>query len=184
MSIKKRLFAVLCALCCLFCCTFSASAAAGLFGSVFIDDDYDVEGSEPITVSEAVYALAAFFGTDNNKIANAFEFKVNSSKNVVEVYEGDDFVEVVFVNSDGNYEGLGSGLLVLGSDIPDVETDDVDSIDGIISVISADVKGVFSLISAGFSFITSNDLCMFIISISFAGVSLAFVRRCFHVARG
>lgn len=54
---------------------------------------------------------------------------------------------------------------------------------GIITTLTEGVKGVFSIAGEGFNFITGNDLCMFMVAISFAGVALGFVKRAFRTAR-
>lgn len=54
---------------------------------------------------------------------------------------------------------------------------------GITSTLSTGVGGAFKIAAKGFDFITSNDLCMFMVSISFAGVALGFVSRAFKTAR-
>lgn len=177
MSIKKKVAAVLCALCCFFCCALTVSANT-FFDSVIINDDYDVEGSESITVSEAVYALSVYFNTSSDNVAKAFEFKVVPETKVVEVYEDGELVEVIYTTSDGYYSGIISGVLVLKA-----STNDVEGLEGVILCLTDGVKGVFSIIAAGFDFITSNALCMFIISISFAGVAFAFVKCGMRTAR-
>lgn len=53
----------------------------------------------------------------------------------------------------------------------------------IITTLTEGVKGVFTIAGEGFGFITSNDLCMFMVAISFAGVALGFVKRAFRTAR-
>lgn len=55
--------------------------------------------------------------------------------------------------------------------------------DGIISTLTTGVTGVFKIAGQGFDFITGNDLCMFMVAISFAGVALGFVKRAFRTAR-
>lgn len=60
---------------------------------------------------------------------------------------------------------------------------EAEGLDGVVDTMTSSVKGVFSIAGAGFDFLTSNDLCMFMISISFAGVALSFVRRSFKTAR-
>lgn len=55
--------------------------------------------------------------------------------------------------------------------------------EAIITTLTTGVKGVFSIAAEGFDFITANDLCMFMVSISFAGVALGFVKRAFKTAR-
>ena len=55
--------------------------------------------------------------------------------------------------------------------------------DTIITTLTTGVQGVFSIAGEGFSFITDNPLCMFLVSISFAGVALGFVKRAFRTAR-
>lgn len=55
--------------------------------------------------------------------------------------------------------------------------------DTIITTLTTGVQGVFSIAGQGFSFITDNPLCMFMVSISFAGVALGFVKRAFRTAR-
>ena len=53
----------------------------------------------------------------------------------------------------------------------------------IITTLTTGVKGVFAIAGEGFSFITTSDLCMFMVAISFAGVALGFVKRAFKTAR-
>ena len=53
----------------------------------------------------------------------------------------------------------------------------------IVTTLTEGVKGVFTIAGEGFTFITSNDLCMFMVAISFAGVALGFVGRAFRTAR-
>lgn len=55
--------------------------------------------------------------------------------------------------------------------------------EAIINTLTTGVTGVFTIAGQGFNFITSNDLCMFMVSISFAGVALGFVKRAFRTAR-
>lgn len=55
--------------------------------------------------------------------------------------------------------------------------------EAIISTLTQGVTGVFSIAGQGFNFITGNDLCMFMVAISFAGVALGFVKRAFRTAR-
>lgn len=55
--------------------------------------------------------------------------------------------------------------------------------DAIITTLTTGVGGVFKIAGQGFDFITSNDLCMFMVAISFAGVALGFVKRAFRTAR-
>lgn len=55
--------------------------------------------------------------------------------------------------------------------------------EGIISILTQGVTGVFKIAAQGFDFITGNDLCMFMVCISFAGVALGFVKRAFRTAR-
>lgn len=54
---------------------------------------------------------------------------------------------------------------------------------GIISTLTAGVGGVFKIAGSGFTFITGNALTMFMVSISFAGIAVAFVGRAFKTAR-
>lgn len=54
---------------------------------------------------------------------------------------------------------------------------------GIIGNVSTGVKGVFGIAKGGFDFILKNALCMFMVSISFAGVALGFVARSFRTSR-
>lgn len=54
---------------------------------------------------------------------------------------------------------------------------------GIISDVSTGVGGVFSMSKSGFDFITGNDLCMFMVAISFAGVGLGLIGRAFKTSR-
>lgn len=54
---------------------------------------------------------------------------------------------------------------------------------GIISDVGTGVGGVFSISKSGFDFLTGNNLTMFILSISFAGVALGFVARAFRTSR-
>jgi len=53
----------------------------------------------------------------------------------------------------------------------------------IITTLTEGVKGVFTIAGEGFNFITGNDLCMFMVAISFAGCALGFVKRAFRTAR-
>lgn len=53
----------------------------------------------------------------------------------------------------------------------------------IITKLTTGVEGVFTIAGQGFNFITGNDLCMFMVAISFAGVALGFVKRAFKTAR-
>lgn len=53
----------------------------------------------------------------------------------------------------------------------------------IISDVSTGVGGVFSMSKSGFDFITGNDLCMFMVAVSFGGVALGFVARAFKTSR-
>lgn len=55
--------------------------------------------------------------------------------------------------------------------------------ESIIKTLTTGVKGVFDIAGQGFQFITANDLCMFMVSISFAGMALGFVKRAFRTAR-
>lgn len=178
MSITKKVsvkvLAVLCAVVCLVGCVLPVSASAGLFDVIFSDSDYDVEGSAPITTSTAVYALSVHFGQSTDTIAKAFEFKTVPDKKLVEVYENDDLAEVVYINSEGYICGLASGFTVLL---------DTATFDGVISTVATGVGGVFDMSGSAFDFLTSNDLCMFMLSISFAGIAVAFVGRSFKTAR-
>lgn len=54
---------------------------------------------------------------------------------------------------------------------------------GIITDVGTGVGGVFSISKSGFDFLTGNNLTMFILSISFAGVALGFVARAFRTSR-
>lgn len=54
---------------------------------------------------------------------------------------------------------------------------------GVIGKVGTGVGGVFSMSKSGFDFITKNDLCMFMVSISFAGIALGFVKRAFKTAK-
>lgn len=54
---------------------------------------------------------------------------------------------------------------------------------GIIGNISTGVGGVFSMSKSGFDFITGNDICMFMVAISFAGVGLGLIGRAFKTSR-
>lgn len=60
---------------------------------------------------------------------------------------------------------------------------DDDGISLIVNTVSTGVKGVFDMASEAFQFLTSNDLCMFMFSITFAGIAIAFVGRSFKTAR-
>lgn len=183
MSITKKVsvkvLAVLCAVVCLFGCVLPVSASAGLFDIIFSDYDYDVNGSAPITTSTAVYALSVYFEQSTDIIAEAFEFKTVPDKQLVEVYENDDLAEVVYINSEGYICGLASGFTVF----LDTATLDTATFDGVISTVAAGVGGVFDMSGSAFDFLTSNDLCMFMMSISFAGIAVAFVGRSFKTAR-
>lgn len=53
----------------------------------------------------------------------------------------------------------------------------------IITDVSTGVGGVFSMSKSGFDFLTGNDLCMFMIAISFAGVGLGLIGRAFKTSR-
>lgn len=55
--------------------------------------------------------------------------------------------------------------------------------EAIITTLTQGVTGVFSIAGQAFDFITGNDLCMFMVAISFAGASLGFVKRAFRTAR-
>lgn len=54
---------------------------------------------------------------------------------------------------------------------------------GIIGDVSTGVGGVFSMSKSGFDFITGNDICMFMVAISFAGVGLGLIGRAFKTSR-
>lgn len=54
---------------------------------------------------------------------------------------------------------------------------------GIIRTVSSGVKGTFGIAKGGFDFILKNALCMFMVSISFAGVAIGFVARAMKTSR-
>lgn len=54
---------------------------------------------------------------------------------------------------------------------------------GIIGTVSSGVKGTFGIAKGGFDFILKNALCMFMVSISFAGVAIGFVARAMKTSR-
>lgn len=53
----------------------------------------------------------------------------------------------------------------------------------IISDVKTGVVGVFDMSKSGFDFITKNDLCMLMVSISLSGVGVALVSRAFRTSR-
>lgn len=53
----------------------------------------------------------------------------------------------------------------------------------IITEVKTGVSGVLSIAAEGFNFIVGNPLCMFMLSLSFAGAALGFVKRAFKTSR-
>jgi len=155
----------------------TASAAynlgiGGLFEFVLLDT-YEVQGSSDITVTEALFACSEYLGVPEDVAAAELEFHVDNDKKCIQVYEDDELVEVVYKNENGELCGYATGFTVNFA---------VGTMEEIITTVSAGVKGVYTMSAEAFVFLTSNDLCMFMISVTFAGVSIAFVRRSFKTA--
>lgn len=53
----------------------------------------------------------------------------------------------------------------------------------IVTEVKTGVSGVLDIAGEGFEFIVNNPLCMFMLSLSFAGAALGFVKRAFKTSR-
>lgn len=53
----------------------------------------------------------------------------------------------------------------------------------IITEVKTGVSGVLEIAGEGFEFIVHNPLCLFMLSLSFAGAALGFVKRAFKTSR-
>lgn len=53
----------------------------------------------------------------------------------------------------------------------------------IITEVKMGVSGVLEIAGEGFEFIVHNPLCLFMLSLSFAGAALGFVKRAFKTSR-
>lgn len=183
MSITKKVsvkvLAVLCAFVCLVGCVLPVSASAGFFTDYITGswtDQYTVTTTNTITLSEAKYGLCTYLGITNEQLeASGLQICASTSNQyAVEVWEDDNLTEVIYKDDNGNICGLASGFTVLL---------DTATFDGVISTVATGVGGVFDMSGSAFDFLTSNDLCMFMLSISFAGIAVAFVGRSFKTAR-
>ena len=151
----------------------SALGVGGLFEFVLFDT-YEVKGSSDITVTEVVYALSEYFEISTDEIAKLLEFHVDDDKKCIQVYEDDELVEVVYKNDSGEICGYATGFVITYSD---------DSVKGLTVKVGSVVDWAFGLLSAGFNFISCNDLCIMMLGISFAGAGLGLSNRALCVAR-
>lgn len=190
MSITKKVsvkvLAVLCAFVCLVGCVLPVSASAGYFTDN-ISEQYTVTTTSSITLSEAKYGLCTYLGITNEQLeASGLQIWASTSNQyAVEVWEDGNLTEVIYKDDNGNICGLASGFSVLSDDSHGgggglARGDDLD---GVISTVATGVGGVFDMSGSAFDFLTSNDLCMFMLSITFAGIAVAFVGRSFKTAR-
>lgn len=172
-----KLLVVLCVLACLVGVIMPLSASAlgigGLFEFVLLDG-YSVQGSSDITVTEALFACSEYLGVSEDEAAAHLEFYVDEDKKCIEVYEDDELVEVVYKDESGALRGYASGFSVTFAD---------GTMEDIVTTVSVGVKGVFDMAAEAFLFLTANDLCMFMIAVTFGGVAVAFVGRSFKTAR-
>lgn len=172
-----KLLVVACVLACLVGIFMPLTASAAGIGGLFefiINDDFTVNGSADITVTEALFACSEYLGVSEDEAAKYLEFHVDDEAKCVQVYENDDLVEVVYKNANGELCGYANGFTV---SFPAA------SMEGIITNVSVGVKGVFDMAAEAFLFLTSNDLCMFMIAVTFGGIAIAFVGRSFKTAR-
>ncbi len=195
MSITKKVsvkvLAVLCAVVCLVGCVLPVSASAGFISDYITGDwtdQYTVTTTNTITLDEAKYGLCTYLGITNAKLeASGLQVWASTSNQyAVEVWEDGNLAEVIYKDDNGYICGLTTGFMVLSDDVPSGGGGGLacgDDLDGVITTVSTGVGGVFDMSVSAFDFITSNDLCMLMLSISFAGIAVAFVGRSFKTAR-
>lgn len=174
-----KLLVVACVLACLIGIIMPLSASAsnlgigGLFEFV-IFDSYSANGASDITTTEAMFVLSEYLRTTPDVVDYHFDFQVVEDRKVVEVYEDGALVEVIYKDSSGAYKGYSSGFSI---------TIENGTMEDIVTTVSVGVKGVFDMAAEAFLFLTSNDICMFMIAVTFGGIALAFVGRSFKTAR-
>ncbi len=172
-----KLLVVACVLACLIGIIMPLTASAAGIGGLFefiINDDFIVNGSSDITVTEALFACSEYLGVSEDEAAKHLEFHVDEAAKCVQVYENDDLVEVVYKDGSGTLRGYATGFSVTFAS---------GSMEDIVSTVSVGVKGVFDMAAEAFLFLTSNDICMFMIAVTFGGIAIAFVGRSFKTAR-
>ena len=133
---------------------------------------------QEITESEAFAAMAQYF-EENNVVLNVdalglYDFVYNEEYNYVEVYADGIPFDIIYQDTDGVYHSYYEGWSVT---LPS------NDIGAIVETTLTGVRGVFDMAAEAFLFLTSNDMCMFMIAVTFGGIAIAFVGRSFKTAR-
>lgn len=159
----KRFFCILLGVMMMFTLTVSASAFS-IFDTLYPENvPEDVQGTAPITESEACYIYQQYTGLSADEVNAYCVFVTDYERQVVWVYDTDGVKhDVVYYNNDGMIYSYGLDYAV--------ERDTLIEIEEGVSI-------AFDIASKAFDFLIANPFCALMLGVGFAYTALSLIHR-------
>lgn len=153
-------------------------------------DEYDVPmGQVDIVNGDAAKAYSIYYDLSLDDVNGMCCFVLNPDQKNIRVFDlnlsGAPLIDIMIMGEDGlvySYWGWSVNIADF-SDTSESESDtDSDSEMSVVTHFKGYVNNAFELLSAGFQFISNNDICLMMIGIAFASAGLAIIGKSFSIS--